>query len=424
MDKTVAIIGMGPAGIKVARTLREENFTGTIRMFSAEDVLPYSPAALGEFLLTGNEELLYWQGRDFLDSFRIEAHTGQRVVRIEPERRMLHTENGDSFSFDDLVIASGSSLFIPSSVKGSDRADILNFKSLNGARHIRGLADGKNRRAAILGGGFIGVEIALCLAKLGVEPTVLNRRGWVMPRLLDEETSGYVLADLQKQGVDVQLHTEGKEFVGEGKTGALLTTDGRTLSADMFVAATGVKPNIDFVAGSGIEATAEYIPVNSRLRTNFDWIYACGDVAGTTDFISGKRVVHALHTAAVSHGKTVALNILGHNQDYEPQISMNSLKELGFKLIVTGSLEGEEIAYRKKGVLRKVFLDDDSRINGYVLLGDISNAGWFLSLLKKRTRIETGKARVAFPGQSGARAMTRLLRPPSFSPSITASWPA
>jgi NAD(P)H-nitrite reductase large subunit len=409
MDMTVAIIGTGPAGVKTAQTLREENFTGTIRMFSDEDAPPYSPAALGEFLLKGDEELLYWQGTDFFAHFGIEAHSGERVVRVEPERRILQTENGRSFAFDCLVIASGSSLFIPPSVQGSDRADILNFKSLSGARHIRELAGRGSRSATILGGGFIGVEIALCLAKVGIKPTVLNRRGWVMPRLLDKETSACVLEDLEKQGVEALLNTEGEQFIGDKRTEALLTTDGRTLFSDMFVAATGVKPNIDFVAGSGIETAEGFIPVNSRLQTNFDWIYACGDVAGTTDFISGRRVVHALHTAAVSHGRTVALNILGHNEAYEPQIGMNSLKELGFKLIVVGSLEGEELAYRKNGVLRKVFLNADGQINGYVLLGDVSNAGWLLSLLKKRSRIETGKTRLAFPDQTRARMMTHFL---------------
>jgi NAD(P)H-nitrite reductase large subunit len=177
----------------------------------------------------------------------------------------------------------------------------------------------------------------------------------------------------------------------------------------MFVAATGVKPNIDFILGSGIENNGAFIPVNSRLQTNYPWIYACGDVAGTLDFISGKRVIHALHTTAVSHGKTVALNILGHNEDHEPQLSMNSLKELSFKLIVVGSLEGEEMTFRRNGVLRKIFINEDKPINGYVLLGDISGAGYLLSLLKNRTRIDKMGGRIAFPGYARSLLATRFL---------------
>jgi len=398
MNKTIAIIGTGPAGVRVAQTLRERGFDGTIKMFSAEDAPPYSPAALGEYLLGGDENLLYWQGTDFFSRYGIEAHTGEKIVRVAPESRKIYSVKDRSFDFDELVIASGSSLFIPPSVEGNDRKDILNFKSLKGAKDIRTMAGERLKTAIILGGGFIGVEIALCLAKIGIRPSILNRRGWVMPRLLDVETSGYVLDDLQKKGVEVLLNTEGKRFYGDKKTESLQTMDGRNLTSDMFVAATGVKPNIDFTLGSGIENDGASLPVNSRLQTNYPWIYACGDVAGTIDFISGKRVIHALHTTAVSHGKTVALNILGHNEDHEPQLSMNSLKELSFKLIVVGSLEGEEMTFRRNGVLRKIFINEDKQINGYVLLGDISGAGHLLSLLKNRTRIDKMGSRLAFPG--------------------------
>jgi len=257
---------------------------------------------------------------------------------------------------------------------------------LDAARTIKASAQKGLKTATILGGGFIGVEIALCLAKIGIKPTVLNRRGWIMPRLLDPETSEYVLNDLRERGIDIALNTEGKRFYGDEKIEGLLTTDGRKYTSDMFIAATGVKPNIDFLVGSGIENDGSSIPVNDKLQTDYPYIYACGDVAATRDFISHKRLIHALHTTAVSHGKTVALNILGYNQDCEPQISMNSLKKLSFKIIVVGSLEGEEWTFRKKGVLRKVFINEDKRINGFVLLGDISNAGYLLWMLKIETR--------------------------------------
>jgi len=409
MPKTIAIIGTGPAGVRVAQTLRERRFEGKIVMFSAEDAPPYCPAALGEYLASGNEELLFWQGRDFFGTYGIEAHTAEKILRVEPESRVLHTEKGKSVAFDELVIASGSSLFIPPTVEGRDRKDILNFKSLSGATKIREMARGGLKDATILGGGFIGVEIALCLAKIGIRPTILNRRGWIMPRLLDKETSGYVLEDLRKKGVEVLLNTEGKRFYGDEKTEGLLTVDGRKLASDMFIVATGVKPNMDFVFESGIENDGTAILVNSRLQTNYPWIYACGDVSRTTDFISGEKVVHALHTAAVSQAGTVALNIMGLNADHEPQISMNSLKELSFKLIVVGNLEGWELRYRKGGVLRKVFLNDTRQINGFVLLGDISNAGYLLSLLKNRTKIDRTTEKIAFPSYTRALLTTRYV---------------
>ncbi len=407
MNKVIVIIGTGPAGVKVARTLRENGFNGTIKMFSSEDTQPYSPAALGEYLVNNDENILYWQGNDFFPRYGIEAFLAERIVEVDPKNKKVRSEKDRTVIFDDLVIASGSSLFIPPSVGGSDRRGILNFKSLKGARTIKTSAREGLKTATILGGGFIGVEIALCLAKIGIRPTVLNRRGWIMPRLLDPETSGYVLNDLQEKGIDVALNTEGKKFYGEEKIEGLLTTDGRTLKSDMFIAATGVKPNIDFLVGSGIENDGSSISVNNYLQTNYPWIYACGDVAATSDFVSHERVTHPLHITAVSHGKTVALNILGYNQNYEPQINMNSLKKLSFKLIVVGSLEGEEWTFRKSGVLRKVFIGEGKRINGFVLLGDISNAGYLLSLLKNRDSVGRIGSRIAFPSHTKALLTTR-----------------
>ncbi len=407
MNKTIVIIGIGPAGVRVARTLRENGFDGTIRMFSAEDAPPYSPAALGEYLVNDDENILYWQGRDFFSRYGIEAFPAERIIEVDPENKKVRSEKDRTVIFDDLVIASGSSLFIPPSVEGSDRKGILNFKSLDAARTLKASAREGLKTATILGGGFIGVEIALCLAKIGIKPTVLNRRGWIMPRLLDPETSEYVLNDLQEKGIEVALNTEGKKFYGEEKIEGLLTTDGRKLKSNMFIAATGVKPNIDFLVGSGIENDGSSIPVNNYLQTNYPWIYACGDVAATLDFVSHKRVIHALHTTAVSHGRIVALNILGYHQDYEQQISMNSLKKLSFKLIVVGSFEGEEVKFRRNGVLRKVFISGDQRINGFVLLGDISNAGYLLSLLKNRVRVDKAGKKIISPAHTGALRMTR-----------------
>jgi len=408
--KKVVIIGAGPAGVSVARTLRENGFGGSIDMFSAEAGPPYSPVALGEYLVTGDEDLLRWQGKDFFARYAITARSKEKIVEVDPEGRRAFSEKSRTVYFDMLAIATGSSFFTPSSVEGKDKKGLLNFKSLSGTRAIKSLAQKGLKTATILGGGFIGVEIALCLEKIGIKPCVLNRRGWIMPRLLDPETSEYVLEDLRQKGIEVALNTEGRKFYGDKKIEGLITTEGRKITSDMFIAATGVKPNIDFVLGSGIQNDGLCIPVDKKMRTNYPWIFACGDVAGTSDFITGERTVHALHPVAVSHGKTAALNILGYDLDCEPQISMNSLKKLSFKVIVVGSLAGEEMKFKKNGVLRKVFVNQDKRINGFVLLGDISNAGHLLAMLKKREKIDGAGGKIAWPGNTRAILASRYFK--------------
>ncbi len=396
----VAIIGMGPAGVNVVKTLRNNGFNDNITMFSAEKIHPYSPPSLGEYLITGNEEALFWEGKDFCEKYNVNCRAGEKIAQIMPGEKELKTENDEVIEFDYLVIATGTSLYAP--VKGSDKKGISDFKTFVGTDEIKRMAqEGGEKTAIIVGGGFIGVEIALSLAKIGIKSSVLNRRGWIMPRLIDTETAEYVENDLRSQGVNVMLNTEGKEFIGDEYVKGLLTTDGRELKADIYITATGVKPSIDLIKNTDIEYDTGII-VNENLQTKYPYIYACGDVAETIERVSGERKIHGLFPVAVDHAQTVAYNIMGLKKEYEKQVNMNSLKKLSYKLVVVGKMEGEELKYKTKDVLRKIFLKDD-KIAGFVLLRDISNAGVYLSLFSKGVNVSRYKdellSRYFYPGR-------------------------
>ncbi|SDL81044.1 NAD(P)/FAD-dependent oxidoreductase [Halarsenatibacter silvermanii] len=386
MTEKIAIIGAGPAGLSAARTLRSRGCGARIRMFSAEKAPPYAPASLGRYLIEDREDILYWQGRDICKRLEIDEHRGEKVVKVESEEKALTTAAGREYAFDKLLIASGSSLKISEVIEGHDKEGLLNFKDLSATRKIKKLAASGRGTAVIIGGGFIGVEIALCLAEIGIKPSVLNRRSWIMPRLLDRETAGRVVADLEEKGVDVRLNTEGKYLHGEERVEAVETTSGDILKADIYIAATGVSPNTDFLQNSGVEYEDWGIPVDGKLRTNHPHIFACGDAALTRDFLSGELTSHGLHPVAVRHGRTAAVNIMGAEKEYERMFSMNSLKELSYKLIVVGELKGEIIRDESEEYLRKIYLKDD-KINGFVLLGNIVNAGIYRSLLKNRREV-------------------------------------
>jgi len=383
-----AIIGMGPAGVNVVKTLRNNGFDDNITMFSAEKIPPYSPPSLSEYLTTGNEEALFWEGKNFCEKYNVSCKAGEKIAQILPEEKELKTKNGEIIGFDYLVIATGTSLYAP--VKGSGKEGIYDFKTFVGTDKIRRMVqEGGEKTAIIVGGGFIGVEIALSLAQIGIKSSVLNRRGWIMPRLIDTETAIYVENDLRSQGVNVMLNTEGKEFIGDESVEGLLTTDGRKLKADIYISATGVKPSIDLIKNTDIEYDTGII-VNENLQTKYPYIYACGDVAETVELVSGERKIHGLFPVAVNHAQTVAYNILGMKREYEKQVNMNSLKKLSFKLVVVGKLEGEEIKYKTNNVLRKIYLKDN-KIMGFVLLEDISNAGVYLSLFTRRVNVSKFK---------------------------------
>ncbi len=391
----IAIVGMGPAGVSAVQNLREQDREVEISMFSVEDTPPYSPPCLGNFLLTGKTKALFWQGKDFAERYKVQTYPGEKITMVQPQKKELVTHKNRTVTYDRLIIASGSSLYAP--VPGSDKKRVLQFKNLAGARSLRELAGKRgDAGAVIVGGGFIGVEIAIYLSNLGISTTLLNRRGWVMPRLLDPETSAYVLADLHRQGVDVRLNTEGIEFAGEKEVEYLLTNKEEELRADSYIAATGVRPNIDFLSNSGVEVE-QGILVDDYLQTSAADVFACGDVAQAKELITGRKEVLGLYPLAVAQGRIAARNTLGQGLRYEPEPNMNSLKGLGFKLMVCGRQRGEELVLQSKNGLKKFFVEQD-RLKGFVLLGDVSDAGLYLTLLKQQKGLGRMKRQLGKPG--------------------------
>jgi NAD(P)H-nitrite reductase large subunit len=162
--------------------------------------------------------------------------------------------------------------------------------------------------------------------------------------------------------------------------------DGDTLIADAFVAATGVKPNVSFLEGSGLDI-GWGIRVDKRMRTNLPNIWAAGDVDETFDRMSGDRYVHAIWPNATAQGEVVGRDILGFAADYAGAERMNSMKHLGLPIMAVGDSKGETTLRRRDGTkLRKIFLED-GRIVGFRLAGDIRGAGTYRSLMLKRTDV-------------------------------------
>lgn len=389
----IVIIGAGPAGVTVAETLRQHDDQSEIVMLSAEPHPPYSPPAMVEYFQTGREVHL-WKGRDFPERLGLDYRPGAEVVAVQPEDKVVRPADGDTLSYDRLVIATGSRLYAP--LEGADKAGIYNFKSLSAAEELVGqVREGRADSVLIVGAGFIGVEIALLLRDLGLAVTQVEMTDRVMPRMLDRETAEIALMAMQERGIDVRLNSRATAFLGDPQAEAVRLESGETLAADLLVAATGVRPNIEFLAGSGIE-TKWGVLVDDHLRTNLPDVYAAGDVAETFDRFTGQRYVHAIFPNAVTQAQIVAYNLLGWDMAYEGSDSMNSLKHLGLPIMAVGRMEGEELRRRRNGVLRKIYLQDD-RIVGFRLTGDVSAAGIYRSLMNKRVDVGPYKHRLLEP---------------------------
>lgn len=393
---SIVIIGAGPAGITVAETIRRFDRDVPITIITAESFPPYSPPAMAHHFLTGREDPLYWMGRDAGDRLDLDVRDDRAVASVRPDAHEVELADGSTVPFDRLVVASGSRLH--ADLPGNDLRDIHDFKSLRTARAlIDRVRRGEVRTALIVGAGFIGMEIALLLADLGVRVTMLGRRGWVMPRILDPETAGIAARIMRERGVELRLGVEASRFLGTDAVEGVEMADGAVLTADAYVAATGVKPHVEFLAATGIDA-GWGIRVDDHLRTSVRDVWAAGDVAEAADRLTGERYVHATFPNAVAQGEVVGRNLVGLDTTYLGAESMNSLKHLGLPIMAVGAMTGdEEFRWRSGDVLRKVFVTD-GRIVGFRLTGDIGGGGILRSLMLTDRDIGGRLRHIADPG--------------------------
>lgn len=390
----IVIIGAGPAGVSIVETIRTYDRQAEIVMLSAEPTLPYSPPAMADHFITGSGAHL-WRAADWPQQMGLDYQKDARVINIQPDAHRLELQNGQTLNYDRLVIATGSRLYAP--VPGADMPGVHNFKSLSAAEQIVAqVKSGEAKTAVIVGAGFIGMEIALLLRELGVSVIQVEMLDQVMSTMLDADTAAIALDLMRQRGVDVRLNTKADAFVGNGSAKAVKLDSGETLSGDILIAATGVKPNLDFLGDSGIEHKWG-IRVDNHLRTNVPEVYAAGDVVEVPDRLTGETYVHAIFPNAIEQGRVVGLNLVGYETHYEGGERMNSLKHLGLPIVAVGLKDGDEILQdRRNGNLRTIYIKDN-RLVGFQLAGDIRAAGVLRMLMLQGSDIQPLKRHLLDP---------------------------
>ncbi len=380
------IIGTGPAGISAAETLRRLEPASEVTSLSAEPYPPYSPPAMADHFLTGREETLFWKGVDISERLGIDERREAVVEGIDCDNREVVLQDGSHIGYEALIIASGSRLYAP--IEGADKPGVLDFKSLRTANELVGkIRRGEASTALIVGAGLIGVELSILLVELGINVTVIERESWVMPRTLDYDTAQVVETALRERGVDLWLGVSVEEFLGDKEATSVKLHSGEVLRADLIVAATGVKPHIEFLAGTPVSA-GWGVQVDDHLTTSVRDVYAAGDVAEAADLLSGERYVHAIFPNAVVQGRIAAANALGSNIRYDGAESMNSLKHLGVPVMAIGTTQGaDEVLRGGDGESVRTLYLKGNRIIGVQLAGNTSRAGLYRSLLLRRADV-------------------------------------
>ncbi len=394
----IIIIGAGPAGVTAAETLRLFDHQSELTILTDEPYLPYSPPAMADHFINHTDNHL-WRPPDWPVQTGVHYLSGTRVMEVEPEAHCIRLASGDSLAYDRLLLSTGARLYAP--VEGADLPGVYNSKSLSAAeRLVERIRSGQAHTALIVGAGFIGMEIALLLRELGVQVIQIEMLDQVMAAMLDAETALIALGLMRNRGVDVRLNTKAQAFVGNGTPGGQVTgvrlDTGEELQADLVIAATGVKPNLDLLQGAGI-ARKHGISVDNQLRTNHPHIYAAGDCIETPNRVTGETSLHAIFPNAVEQGRVAGMNLAGLAVEYEGAEHMNSLKHLGLPIVAAGEKLGNEILQEKRGDrLRTVYLME-KRIVGFQLAGDISAAGILHALMVQKSDVSYLQASLLDP---------------------------
>jgi nitrite reductase (NADH) large subunit len=363
----VIIIGNGLAGTMAAKTLRELDSAVDIHIF-AEEKYPYYPRPNLIEYLAGR--LPYERIFAFTDEWqvrqKIDVHLGEPVRKILPESREIELDRGRREKYDALLVATGSSSFIPP-IKGSDKRGVFTLRTLDDALAILEYMK-SHSRVAIIGGGLLGLEIARAVKSRGAEVEVLEFFDRLLPLHLDAYGATLLKDQIENLGIRVSLGTVTQEILGQEEVSGLGLKGGAKIGADMVIIAAGVKPNLALVREVGLTLDRGVV-VDDRLQTTHSQIFAAGDV------IQHQGQFYGIIPASFEQARTAAYNILGQEKKYEGTIPSNTLKVVGLYVTSVGMTNPESAGFKEvrkfkkeEGIYKKIVLQDGALV-GAIWMG-------------------------------------------------------
>jgi NAD(P)H-nitrite reductase large subunit len=397
------IIGNGPTGVVAAEALRSLDPHAQITLIGDEPEPPYSRMAIPYFLV-GNIPDSGTYLRKTPDHFAkagIELVRG-RVARVDSAGHRIHLENGEDFGYDRLLIATGSRPVRPP-VPGMDLPAVHTCWTLADARAIVEKAQAGTRVLQI-GAGFIGCIILEALVARGVKLTVVEAGDRLVPRMMTPRAGTMIRRWVERNGITVHVNAKIASIAPQGDALLGRLESGETVDADLVICAAGIRPNVEFLAGSGIEI-GRGIRVDDRMRTSMPDIYAAGDVTEAPGFHSGEPEVNAVQPNAADQARIAAINMAGGDTRSQGSLAFNVLDTLG--LISTsfgqwwGTEGGQGVEQADEDHFQYLSLQfDDDVLIGATGIGHTQHAGVLRGLIQGRVRLGGWKDRLlADPSQ-------------------------
>src|SRR5690554_543378 len=320
------IVGGGMTGDAAVQGIREVDPAGSIGMISAEQEPPYNRPPLSKGL---------WKGKPLDGIWRntgqqgVDLHLGRRVVALDPAGKTVQDDRGQTVRYGKLLLATGGRpRRLPFGGEG-----VVYYRTLEDYRRLRRLAD-ERRRFVVIGGGFIGAEVAAALAMNGREVTMLFPEGGLGAALFPADLSRFVTNYYAEQGVDVRPGEMVSDIEQNGDGLYIVTTgSGAVLEADAVVAGIGIQPNVELAESAGLEVD-NGILVDEHLLTSAPDVYAAGDVASFYSPILGKRLRVEHEDNANTMGLAAGRNMAGLNEPYHHlPFFYSDLFDLGYEAV-------------------------------------------------------------------------------------------
>ena len=312
----VIVVGGGQAAGQLAAGLRQQGFAGPIQIFADETYPPYQRPPLSKQYLAGEWGLdrLYLRPMNFYIQKDVKLHMGVTVTAIDRATHSITTSTGGQHQYDHLVIATGSRarrLTIP----GADLGNLFYLRGVDDVNAIRA-AMLPRRHLVIVGGGYIGLEVAAVAVTAGLSVTVLEMEDRILQRVTTQAMSDFYHRFHTEQGVDIRVTTRVSALHGDGAVRTIACADGSTLDADMVIIGIGVLPNVELAAAAGLTVDNGVV-VDSSCRTSDPQIFAIGDCARGFNELLGRSVRLESVPNAMEQARVAAANICGKASRYD-----------------------------------------------------------------------------------------------------------
>ncbi|WP_456420331.1 NAD(P)/FAD-dependent oxidoreductase [Thermovibrio sp.] len=393
------IVGNSAAAVGCITGIRKVDKESPITVISYESSC-YSKPMIADVLIDIPQEKLIYRDEKFFEENKVELILGHRAVKVNTDSKVVVLDSNELVPYDKLLISTGAKPFIPP-IPGADRKGVFTFTELSSALAFKDYIK-KNgvEEVVVVGSGFIGLEVAYFLAKIGVKVTVVELLERALAKALDERSSQIVETLMKEEGVEFIFKDSVAEILGDEKVSSVKLGSGKVLKAGAVVIAVGVRPNTELAQTAGVKVNAG-IETDGHMETSVKDIYAAGDCIECLDITDGKVKPLPLFPLAFEQGFVAGLNMAGKEMEYLGGLPLNSLKFLPVPVLNAGIVTPPDSSYEvfvndrfeEKGFYRKAILKD-GKLVGFVAVGQIDRVGILTNLIRQKIDVSPVKERL------------------------------